>query len=125
MAKSKTEIKPLSAERVKELISDSGMTQKEFAEKVVHCTSVHMSRITTGKAPVTVEIANKITTYFPKISFEWLMGYGDVKTAYGYAEMETLLNAIYKFEDQLLASFAELHDSINYFREARYEEADT
>ena len=39
--------------------------------------------------------------------------------------VETLLNAIYKFENQLLASFAELYDSINYFREARYEETDT
>ena len=125
MPKSKTEIKPLSAKRVKELISDSGMTQKEFAEKVVHCTSVHMSRITTGEAPVTAKIADEIIKYFPKIRFEWLMGYGDVKTAYGYAEVETLLNAIYKFENQLLASFAELYDSINYFREARYEETDT
>lgn len=84
MAKSKTEIKPLSAERVNKLISESGMTQKEFAEKVVHCTQQHMNRMVKGNAPVTAETADQITKYFPEIRFEWLMGYDNFKTKKSY-----------------------------------------
>lgn len=84
MAKSKIEINSLSVERINELISDSGMTQKEFAEKVVHCTQQHMNRMAKGNSPITAETAAQITKYFPEIRSEWILGIDDKKTIMDY-----------------------------------------
>lgn len=84
MAKAKTEVNPLSVERINELISDSGMAQKEFAEKVVHCTQQHMNRMARGNSPITAETAAQITKYFPKIRSEWILGIDDKKTIMDY-----------------------------------------
>lgn len=84
MSKSKKEINPLSVERINELISESGMTQKEFAEKVVHCAQQHMNRMARGKAPITAETAAQITKYFSDIRSEWILGKDDSKTISDY-----------------------------------------
>ncbi len=73
------------AERVKQIVNESGMTQKEFAEKVVHCTQQHMSRLTHGVSPITVEIAMLISDYFTNICTEWILGKTDIKDREDYA----------------------------------------
>lgn len=73
------------AERVKQIVNESGMTQKEFAEKVVHCTQQHMSHLTHGVSPITVEIAMLISDYFTNICTEWILGKTDIKDREDYA----------------------------------------
>lgn len=73
------------AERVNQIVNESGMTQKEFAEKVVHCTQQHMSRLMRGDSPVTAETAVLISNYFTNICTEWILGKTDIKDREDYA----------------------------------------
>lgn len=80
MPKSKTEINPVSIERVKQVINESGMTQKDFAKKVLFYEQQTLSKIVNGKAPLTRESAARIAQYFEDINAAWLMGESDCKT---------------------------------------------
>ena len=62
MPKSKTEINPVSIERVKQVINESGMTQKDFAKKVLFYEQQTLSKIVNGKAPLTRESAAILRT---------------------------------------------------------------
>ena len=73
------------AERVNQIVNESGMTQKEFAEKVVHLTPQHMNRLLRGKSPVTAETAALISDYFTNICTEWILGKTDIKDREDYA----------------------------------------
>lgn len=73
MSRSKNEINLIANERVKSCVQSSGLSQKEFAEKVF-CSQQHLSRIVNGKAPVTWETATKISELLPNISANWIMG---------------------------------------------------
>lgn len=80
MPKSKTKINPVSIERVKQVINESGMTQKDFAKKVLFYEQQTLSKIVNGKAPLTRESAARIAQYFKDINAAWLMGESDCKT---------------------------------------------
>lgn len=73
------------AERVKQIVNESSMTQKEFAEKVAHITPQHMNRLLRGKSPVTAETAALISDYFTNICTEWILGKTDIKDREDYA----------------------------------------
>ena len=73
------------AERVNQIVNESGMTQKEFAEKVAHLTPQHMNRLLRGKSPVTAETAALISDYFTNICNEWILGKTDIKDREDYA----------------------------------------
>lgn len=73
------------AERVNQIVNESGMTQKEFAEKVAHLTPQHMNRLLRGKSPVTAETAALISDYFTNICTEWILGKTDIKDREDYA----------------------------------------
>lgn len=73
MSKCKIEINPVANERVKRCVQGSGLSQKEFAEKIF-CSQQHLSRIVNRKAPVTWETATKISELLPNISADWIMG---------------------------------------------------
>lgn len=78
MSRAKIEINLIANERVKCCIQDSGMSQKNFAEKIF-CSQQHLSRIVNGKAPVTWETAARISELLPGISAAWIMG-GEFKS---------------------------------------------
>lgn len=73
------------AERVNQIVNESGMTQKEFAEKVAHLTPQHMNRLLRGKSPVTAKTAALISDYFTNICTEWILGKTDIKDREDYA----------------------------------------
>lgn len=68
MSKVKFEINPLQAERLREVVNDSGMKQADFANKVLHCSQQHLSRMLNKKAPIMRETAQSIERYFGDIA---------------------------------------------------------
>lgn len=85
MPKSKTEINPVSIERIKQVINESGMTQKDFAKKVLFYEQQTLSKIVNGKAPLTRESAARIAQYFKDINAAWLMGESSYKSKDEYS----------------------------------------
>lgn len=84
MSKKKSNINPISCERIKTVVSESGMTQQAFAETVLHCSQQHLSRMFNQKAPVTSDTALQISRYFPDIRIEWIMGKDNYKSSEDY-----------------------------------------
>lgn len=77
MGKRRTEINPIRAERVKQIIEREGMTQQDFA-KAVHHAQQNISKIINLKNALTEGTAQDIVNVFPKYNLEWLLGYSDV-----------------------------------------------
>lgn len=77
------QINRLRGERVKSLLSEHGMTQKELAEKIGYVPE-HLSFIVNGRRNLTEEAAHAISALFPGVRFEWLMGFDDFKTERDY-----------------------------------------
>lgn len=77
------QINPLRGERVKILLSEHCMTQKELAEKIGYAPE-HLSFIVNGRRNLTEDAAHAISKLFPGIRFEWLMGFDDFKTERDY-----------------------------------------
>ncbi len=94
MPKSKTEINPVSIERVKQVINESGMTQKDFAKKVLFYEQQTLSKIVNGKAPFTRESAARIAQYFEDINAAWLMGESNFKTKFEQSCYDEMFSAI-------------------------------
>lgn len=103
MPKSKTEINPVSIERVKQVINESGMTQKDFAKKVLFYEQQTLSKIVNGKAPLTRESAARIAQYFEDINAAWLMGESDYKSKGEYSFYDDIIVAVQKENDALEA----------------------
>lgn len=80
MGRKKETINPVCGQRLKEVISASPFSQKDFAEAVLHYTPEHLSLIINGKRSLTPELAEKIVSMFPHIRYQWLMGVDDIKT---------------------------------------------
>lgn len=76
MAKSKTEINPIRAERLKELLLAENLSQEEFASRIGKGQQ-SISRYITKRGPITESIAERIVKAFPNVSFSWLMGFDD------------------------------------------------
>ena len=101
MSKKRSEINPIRAERVKTILDREGITQQKLAEMIFQ-TQQNVSRILTGKQPLTEETARAIIDAANKISdqnaaqkagisleeygyhvtyrIEWLLGYDDKMT---------------------------------------------
>lgn len=77
----KKEINLNSGKRLKELIKELNMTQQEFGERIGLC-SRQISCIVTGTRRLTEENARRIAQLFPRVRYEWLMGYDDYKDDY-------------------------------------------
>lgn len=80
-------LNPKQGKRLKELLNDYGITQKELADKL-HYSEPHISRIANGHSPLTLATAKRICEYVNSISvdaapirYQWLMGMDDFKTA--------------------------------------------
>ena len=79
MGRNPVEINPIRGQRLKQLLSEQKMMQRELAEKI-NCTKEHISYIVRGKRNLTEEIAEKIILLFPHVRFEWLMGFDDFES---------------------------------------------
>lgn len=79
MSRKKTEINPLRAERLKNLIDDLKMSQTDFA-RAVNYSQQHISGIINKKTALTEETASDILSVFPKYRQQWLLGYDDHMT---------------------------------------------
>ena len=81
MGRKPQEINPIRGERLKLLLKEHGMEQKELSERI-HLTKEHISYIVTGKRSLTRDNAKLILRLFPNVRYEWLMGYDDFKTEF-------------------------------------------
>lgn len=79
MGRRKTEINPVRGERLKELLAENNITQKDLAEKIGY-SKEHISFVVVGKRNMPEEMAKIISRHFPYVRFEWLMGYDNFKT---------------------------------------------
>lgn len=79
MAKSKQEINPKSAIRLKQLYEEHGITQVWLSDKTGISQNT-LSRIANGKTALSYTIACEIVKVVPDISVEWLMGTSDFPT---------------------------------------------
>ena len=85
MSRKKTEINPIRAERVKQLIEREGISQIDFANRIFQ-TQQNVSRIINLKTALTEETTRDIVTAFPEYRIEWLLGYDDSMTDYEWAD---------------------------------------
>lgn len=79
MAKRRAVINPIRGERLRQVLSEHKMDQKELAEKMGY-TKEHISYIINGKRNLTPEAAESIVKIFPDIRIGWLLGIEDHKT---------------------------------------------
>lgn len=79
MEKKSTKINTIRGERLKILLSEKGISQKDLAEKIGY-TKEHVSYIVNGRRNLTADAAELIVKLFSPVRFEWLMGYDDFKT---------------------------------------------
>ena len=79
MSKRRTEINPLRAQRIKELIEIEHISQTEFASRIFQ-TQQNVSRILNLKSGLTEETARDIVKAFPGTRIEWLLGYDNYRT---------------------------------------------
>lgn len=107
MRRSRAEVNPKSALRVKELLEDHKMNQKQLAD-ALHYTEQHISLILTGKRPLLPETAKEIAKLFPPVRFEWIMGYDDFRTPTEYKEFPHAKAAVDKqFAKQAVTMLAD------------------
>lgn len=79
MSRKRVEVNPIRGERLKMLLIENGVDQKEFADKIGY-TKEHISYIINGRRNLTEDAAQAIIKLFPGTRIEWLMGYDDFKT---------------------------------------------
>lgn len=79
MGRKMTTINTERGQRLKILLTESGMRQDELADKIGY-TKEHVSYIVNGKRNLTEDAARAIIRLFPETRIEWLMGYDDCRT---------------------------------------------
>lgn len=94
MSRKRTEINPVRGERLRQLLSEQGVDQKDLAEEIGY-TKEHISYIINGKRNLTEDAARAIVQMFPPTRFEWLMGYDGYKT-----ETEKMLSEFNDFNNE-------------------------
>lgn len=76
MARTKQEINSKSRERLKRICEDLHITQKRLSE-ATGISENTLSKIATGRGPLTRQIAEEIIKACPSYRIEWLMGFDD------------------------------------------------
>ena len=79
MSKKPTEKNPVRAERVKIIMKREKINQTKLAAMIPQ-TQQNISRILTGKQPLTEANAKRIIELFPGYRLQWLLGYDNVMT---------------------------------------------
>lgn len=78
MSRPKGEINVKRCERLKQIISETGISQKELRKKT-GVSQQAISAMVRGNANVTETTAKLVTGLFPQYSVDWLMGNSDYK----------------------------------------------
>lgn len=76
MARKKQEINSKSRERLKRICEDLHITQKQLSG-ATGISENTLSKIATGRGPLTRQIAEEIIKICPSYRIEWLMGFDD------------------------------------------------
>ena len=79
MARTRLEINPKSADRLKQLYEERSITQEWLSGKTGISQNT-LSRIANKKAPLSHFVATKIVEVFPEERAEWFMGLDDYRT---------------------------------------------
>lgn len=79
MKRTTDETKKLRGQRLKELMQEQGLTQKELAERIGKAQNT-VSRLINGKHELTEVLANIIAEAFPPYNSRWLLGESRHKT---------------------------------------------
>ena len=80
MTENQSEINKICGAHVKEVISESGLTQEQFAMQIMFKSPVQLSYIVTGKRPLPLDDARTIVKKYPHIRLDWLLGQCPYKT---------------------------------------------
>lgn len=108
MSRPKVEINVKRCERLKQIIDETGISQKQLWKKT-GLSQQAISAMVRGNANVTETTAKLVTGLFPQYSVDWLMGSSDYKNESHFASQ--WLKGAVKAENLLLAglsSFASL-----------------
>ena len=76
MARMKQEINPKSRKNLKHLCNELNITQKQLSE-ASGVSENTLSKIATGRGPLTRQIAEEIIKVCPSYRIEWLLGFDD------------------------------------------------
>lgn len=76
MAQSKQKIQPQSSIRLKQLCNELHITQKQLHD-ATGISENTLSKIATGKGPLTRQVAEEIIKACPTYRIEWLLGFDD------------------------------------------------
>ena len=76
MGRPQVDIKPIQAERLKQVIRCEGLTQTALAEKI-SVSQQTVSKIINGSVSLTQGVAERIHDLFPCYSVGWLLGFED------------------------------------------------
>lgn len=101
MARTAQEINHKSADRLKQLCRDLGISQTKLAEESGLTTNT-LSKIATGKSPLTHYVATCIVEAYPMYRAEWLEGIDDEPTVTGNVFIRSAIRA--KKQSELLHS---------------------
>ncbi len=93
MGRQRIWINPICGERVKELCKLERISQRTLSEKLF-ISEQTISKITNGKASLTVNNAILIHKLFPSYRTEWLLGFDDYRTEYDAQLMPVVLDGI-------------------------------
>lgn len=92
MARTAQEVNPKSANRLKQLCSDLDISQTKLAE-MSGLTTNTISKIATGKSPLTHYVATCIVEAYPMYRAEWLEGLDDEPTVTGNVFIRSAIRA--------------------------------
>ena len=79
MAKKAPESIPEPAKRLRQLLNENGMTQKELAERI-YIDARYVSMLACGTRGLSIDMASRIVNCFPGTRVQWLLGFDDYKT---------------------------------------------
>lgn len=89
MGRKQIKINAIRGKRLKTLLNEKKIDQKEFAEEIGY-SAEHISYIINGKRNLTEDAAGRIAEKFPDIRIGWLLGWDDFKTEEDENEYERL-----------------------------------
>lgn len=89
-----TDLAKIRADRLKEILNNSGLTQKEFVKRVQYYSGsgfheVTLSKIKNGHEKLSEKTAEDIIKAFPEYNLSWLLGYTSSKTGDEYYDNVT------------------------------------
>lgn len=95
MGRKRTEINPIRGQRLRELLSELDIDQKELAETIGYSPE-HISYVINGRRNLTQDAAESIAKAIPGVRVEWLMALDNFRTEKEYEEYPFAKTAVDK-----------------------------